>query len=223
MRGWWKDRSRKRVSTLPKAVPAKHFIAAETFDLALNQGGPHQTERIPVWTTFLNCTSQIAFAASIVSVFERVSPIPIGSAAGDAMLALSHHVKADVARSSDALGQNRMPGSLEGRSPEESLARLQRLVDEDLPATVATIKWAGGGIVSDDPGVLGRLASPVPLARGPGQRTGHRGGRCDSTRLRRSLPDVEPFDLGERLIEDHQVPPAPRPRSRHTAGRRAAG
>lgn len=107
-------------------------VANETFDLALTQGGPHQTERIPVWTTFLNCTSQIAFAASIVSVFEKVSPLPIGSAAGDSMLALAHHVKADVARSSDALGHGRIPDIVEGRSTEDSLARLRQLVDDDL-------------------------------------------------------------------------------------------
>lgn len=107
-------------------------VANETFDLALNQGGPHQTERIPVWTTFLNCTSQIAFAASVVSVLERVSPLPIGSASGDAMLALAHHVKADVARSSDALGRGQIPDIVEGRTTTESLARLRHLVDEDL-------------------------------------------------------------------------------------------
>lgn len=110
-------------------------VAGETFDLALAQASPESRDEVPVWATTLNCSNQISFAASVVSVLERVSALPVSSACGDAMLALSHHVSASIATST-ASGSTTVAAaeSPPGRDPEASLGRMYRLLDDDLQA-----------------------------------------------------------------------------------------
>ena len=141
------------VHTAREAARHNLTVAGETFDLALAQASPESHAEVPVWATTLNCSSQISFAASVVSVLERVSALPVSSACGDAMLALSHHVSASIATStsnganvaggasetigaSGTSGATPPPGAQQppGRDPLASLQRMYRLLDDDLRA-----------------------------------------------------------------------------------------
>lgn len=116
-------------------------VAEETFDLALAQVDAAQAHRVPVWTTTLNCTTQMNFIAGVVGVLEKIDPLPVPPASGDAMLALAHHVQADIARSTHRLGQpaqtSAAPDSLDR---DIAMDRLWGLVDEDLRQL-----WAASG------------------------------------------------------------------------------
>ncbi|MDQ1247044.1 MAG: hypothetical protein QG597_1414, partial [Actinomycetota bacterium] len=107
-------------------------VAGETFDLALAQVDPTQAHRVPVWTTTLNCTTQINFVAGVVAVLEKIDPLPVPPSSGDAMLALAHHVQADIARSTRQLAEPSGAAPAGGFDPEADMARLWRLVDADL-------------------------------------------------------------------------------------------
>ena len=134
------------------AEVARHnlTVAGETFDLALAQAAPESQREVPVWATTLNCSTQISFAASVVSVLEHVSALPVSSACGDAMLALSHHVSASIATSTasgadshvaarlansaaaPAIDSDPLAPAAPGRDPMASLGRMYRLLDDDL-------------------------------------------------------------------------------------------
>ena len=107
-------------------------VASEAFDLALTQGGEHQHTSVPIWTSVLNSTAQIAFAAGLVSVLPGIAPLSAAAApSGDAMLALSHHVQAELARDTYPGGRDTRPG-VSGATSAESLDRLRGLVDQDI-------------------------------------------------------------------------------------------
>ncbi len=108
-------------------------VAGETYDLALTQASAKDAVQVPMWTTVLNCTTQITFAAGVVSVLDHISPVPPTAAAGDAMLALAHHVSADLARYTEPDPRvARLVDEGQGRSQEASLARLDGLLEDDL-------------------------------------------------------------------------------------------
>ena len=121
-------------------------VASEAFDLALTQGGPHQETSVPIWTSVLNSTAQIAFAASLVSVLPSIAPLSAAAApSGDAMLALSHHVQAELARDTYPGGRNDRP-VVGGATSGEALDRLRGLVDRDIAAIWRDTPPAIGGV-----------------------------------------------------------------------------